>query len=358
MTTAITTFLSSLRFGESQFQDNLAMVPVFSDQTITQKYITLEEGIASSLLNVEELEGGASVNDILLRNKSNEFALLFEGEELLGAMQNRILDVSILVKPNTKQILPVACVEAGRWHYENREEDLDDNHGDISERDDTDDTIVLMNPAPRQSNVDKDEQSKRQRFSVANRVHYARGRALQSDAVSSNLSTRREFRGNQSAVWSDISNKSRRMDTTSKTSASDAMYVSADTTMRKYVKYFKHSKKQIGSVFLVDGAVAGVEIFANGKTHRRMLPRLIRSYALDAIDSIRGKTRPKYHPAKVNSVTKAKRFIEQLQGSWVKEFDGVCLGKNVRFQDQELTGGALVHNDQVLHISALVNDRN
>ena len=54
-------------------------------------------------MEVEELDDGASVSDVLFRNLSDKPVLLFEGEELLGAMQNRILNVSVLVPPKTKQ---------------------------------------------------------------------------------------------------------------------------------------------------------------------------------------------------------------------------------------------------------------
>lgn len=314
MTGTISSYLSQLELGDPTAFDNLAVVPLFHQQKNSPKYITLEEGLTKSVLEVEELENGASVNEIVIRNKSDVKALLFEGEELLGAMQNRILNVSVLVPATSKQILPVSCVEAGRWHH----------HSSNREG---------------------------KRFRVADRVHYARGRALNNDAVSRNLDSSRSYAGNQSAVWDDIESKSRRLNVESDTSASDSMYAETSSQSDKYLKSFKPLPSQIGSIFFVNGNVSGVEVFARSKTHKAMFNRLIRSYALDAIDQLETDREPS--TSKEDIKQQARNFTQSLMNAWSKEFDGVGEGVNVRFRDNELTGGALLHQDRVLHLSVL-----
>jgi hypothetical protein len=39
-----------------------------------------------------------------------------EGEDVVGAKQNRTINLSILVPAQAEVIAPVTCVEAGRWH--------------------------------------------------------------------------------------------------------------------------------------------------------------------------------------------------------------------------------------------------
>ena len=317
---ATSSILSALQVGEPTSCNNLSLVPLLSDVQTDPTYITLEKGLASSKVDVQELEDGASVSDILLRNLSDDPVLLFEGEELLGAMQNRILNVSILVSPKTKQVIPVSCVEAGRWHHRERD--------------------------PR-----------KRKFSVANRVHYARGRALENRAVSMNLHSSREYRGNQGRTWSDIDEKSARLDVSSESSAADAMYVSTGEKIEKFVESFKHVPDQIGSVFVLDGQVSGLELYSSQDTHAQMLPRLVRSYALDAIDSSVSRTgsgtKPKKGNSDRNTKESAEEFLARIGNSWTKRFNGVCLGENVRFTDERLTGSALEHEDRVLHLSAL-----
>ena len=47
--------------------------------------------------------------------RSTEKVLLYDGEELVGAKQNRILNVTVLVAEQTGVRIPVSCVEQGRW---------------------------------------------------------------------------------------------------------------------------------------------------------------------------------------------------------------------------------------------------
>jgi hypothetical protein len=47
--------------------------------------------------------------------------LILDGEELVGATQNRIADLTIVVAAGQTRRIPVSCVEAGRWVRRSRE---------------------------------------------------------------------------------------------------------------------------------------------------------------------------------------------------------------------------------------------
>ena len=76
------------------------------------EYVPFAEARAQGF-RIGELQAGASVNDLLVENPTDSNVLLYEGEEVLGAQQNRTFDVSVLVGAGSKLRVPVSCVEAG-----------------------------------------------------------------------------------------------------------------------------------------------------------------------------------------------------------------------------------------------------
>jgi hypothetical protein len=52
-----------------------------------------------------------------MRNVGDRPALLIDGEHLEGAKQNRVLNVTVLVAARRDTVVPVSCVEQGRWSY-------------------------------------------------------------------------------------------------------------------------------------------------------------------------------------------------------------------------------------------------
>ena len=54
------------------------------------------------------------------RTRPTGRCLIPEGEILIGAKQNRVVNVTVLVAAGVKFLIPVSCVEAGRWRYRSR----------------------------------------------------------------------------------------------------------------------------------------------------------------------------------------------------------------------------------------------
>ena len=77
------------------------------------RYTTLDDALARGFEITETGPEGA-VPELAVSNPLDEAVLLYDGEELAGAKQNRILNVSVLVAAGSKLDVPVSCVEQGR----------------------------------------------------------------------------------------------------------------------------------------------------------------------------------------------------------------------------------------------------
>jgi ARG and Rhodanese-Phosphatase-superfamily-associated Protein domain len=122
------------RLLEPVTYENLRIFPVVNaDSTDTSWFLTLDEGLASGEVQVRELgtEGmvrnrdggirpaysnGASVNQLVLINRSKRPLLLLAGELVSGGKQDRIIGKDRLVPAGSEPLpLDVFCVEHGRW---------------------------------------------------------------------------------------------------------------------------------------------------------------------------------------------------------------------------------------------------
>ena len=67
-----------------------------------------------------EIGAGGVVEMLAVREPVHPAVLLYKGEELVGAKQNRILNVSVLLGAGSTARIPVSCVERGRWSWRDR----------------------------------------------------------------------------------------------------------------------------------------------------------------------------------------------------------------------------------------------
>jgi hypothetical protein len=109
-----------IRVGEPLRYEVLSVFPLFTEPNGSVEYLLADEAIRDQLLTVQEVSESGSVPELLVENKSDSRVLFIEGEELVGAKQNRILNTSILVAAKSKTKIPVSCVERGRWGYKSK----------------------------------------------------------------------------------------------------------------------------------------------------------------------------------------------------------------------------------------------
>ena len=101
--------------GEPIVRGALALFPLTTTQLPAGDYLPGPVAESVHAFTVQELEGAASVPELTVQNLGSVPVLLIEGETLLGAKQNRTLNLSVLCSPEGGTPIPVSCVEAGRW---------------------------------------------------------------------------------------------------------------------------------------------------------------------------------------------------------------------------------------------------
>ena len=301
--------LEQVKIGEAVVFQNLTMFPLLGGQDRKADYLVLDEALKLHLARVTEVSEGGSVPELRFVNESDRRVFLMDGEELVGAKQNRVLNLSILVPAKKTVVIPVSCVEAGRWARQSSE------------------------------------------FSSSPRVHYSGGRAAKVAQVSFSMSSSGGKSPDQAAVWADIDQKSRRMGAHSPTSAMSEMFERYTNSIEEFVRPFSPVSSQIGSLFAIDGKIVGFDLFDNPETQQKLLPKLVRSYALDAIDRMQMRGAEDAAPRSV-SREDAEAFLQVAKQSHAESFTGVGEGQDVRLRGERFTGGALVADDRVIHLCA------
>ena len=186
-------FLSSLSLGSSRSVAGLTVFPLLRQPAPEPWYDTLTEAVGAHMAHVTEVSDAGRVPELQVVNDSPRHVLIVDGEELVGAKQNRIVNLTILVPPKTSLTIPVSCVEAGRWREVSRE----------------------FTPAPH--------------------AYHSSGRRAKVEQVSMSLRSDGARSSDQSAIWGEIEMKSARMGSNSRTRAASAMYDNERHNLDKFV---------------------------------------------------------------------------------------------------------------------------
>ena len=301
--TTIASELDALSIGTPQQFRHLTVFPLVHPTPRAPFYLTLDEALAQGTVQVTEVSKGGHVPELRLLNRGDRPVLLIDGEELVGAKQNRVLNLTILAAPHSELVIPVSCVEQGRW-------------SEVSAA-----------------------------FCASPRVHFAAGRAAKVASVSDCLAQGQGAVADQSEVWHHIAAKAARMDHHSETGAMADLFRHAEQDLEAYVPAFSAAPGQVGAIFALGGRVVGLEAFFSPDTFAKLLPKLIRSYALDAIEL------PEDH-SPVPPPDSAVSFLRKVAAAEVQESPAVGLGKTLRVKAAGLAGIGLQVDNDLIHLAA------
>lgn len=318
--TPVKDFIRGLGTGDPVRHDNLTMLPILDGNKAGGEpgYLLLEEAVSAKVARVQEMEA-AAVHQVMFENLSERPVLMLGGEELAGARQNRIVNLTILAPPQSKIVIPVSCVEAGRWRPVTRE------------------------------------------FAPTPSLAFAKLRACSYRHVTSSMRAGRGRQTNQADVWGVVDAKLFGLGVFSATSAMREAFEERSADVESYVGALAWQDGQIGALFAIDGRPAGLDLFDHPQTCRKMMAKLARGYALDAVESrVRqaaensggGSPNAGVESGGADSVTTLRAWMDSIGEAEIFTRAAIGMGEDVRMESAAITGAALWVEDRYLHLCA------
>jgi hypothetical protein len=296
--------ISGLRLSEPQTHRNIVVFPLVGSTNGGSHWLTLGEAIDQQLLVVTEVSRSGSVPELTVINRADRPVLLLDGEELIGARQNRVLNTSILLKEHSETVVPVSCTEQGRWSY--------------------------VSAA----------------FADAKAVMASKVRVQKMMAVSESLAADAGFKSDQGEVWAEIAALHAKAGTTSPTGAMHDVYKARERELEDCLRAFAPVPEQSGLLVIIDGEVAGFDVIPDPRAYAHEHPKLVKSYVIEALA----------HPAGGSVELDAARaratsFLSEVPDCTERTFGSIGYGTDCRYQKSGLAGAVLVHQDKVVHMA-------
>jgi hypothetical protein len=287
---------------------NTAFVPLLlleGAEADDSAYSLLDQALEAGATKVTEISDRGCVREILVSHHGNGFLLLLDGEQVIGAKQDRIFNASFLIAPGSDVVVPVSCVERGRWGARS-----DDRGRDFGSSETT--------------------------F-----VGSARGKKLRR--VARNALTHGGWDADQHTVWTDVQGYLTSSRVRSCTSAfSDAYQASIRRTLG-VVSYLEPCDRQVGLAVVRGNRLVGLDMVAAPSLYRRMWKKVANG-ALAEVDPSRNVVQD---PAKV-----VQRVCRAWQNAQLREQDAPGCGKTLHGIGETVAFGALQHEGKIVHLVA------
>ncbi|HYL16410.1 MAG TPA: DUF6569 family protein [Terriglobales bacterium] len=256
---------------------NLTVFPVVAQKSHdTGEFLTLDEGLRSGDVVVTEYGslrpmvrrrapqiipnpyGGAEVNRLVLVNNSKRPLLLLAGEIVTGGKQDRVIGKDRLVPAESDPIdLSVFCVEPGRWVGASSKFGAGYGAG----------VAPMAAPGVRSKAMADKDQAK----------VWSEVRKAQNEVVAAMPPSATETVEVQST-----SSYARVMDNKAVRKEVDSIAVPIENSYRGLMKQLR-DQNAVGVVVAVNGEIVWADIFASTDLLQKYWPKLVRSYASEAM---------------------------------------------------------------------------
>jgi hypothetical protein len=313
----ISGFLASVALAPRRACKALTLWPLVwredAPECSAASYVGLAEALARGSVEIDEVSEGGAVPLVRVTNTGAAAVLFLFGEEIAGALQNRVANASFLVPGKSEIVLDVSCVEAGRWSRRRGERFRG--------------TREVLSHALRRK--------------MARKV--ARARAADDGAG--------RFHADQAEVWDEIEQRISFAGTTSSTRAYADYRESRSSDLREIARAFRPVERQVGFVAAVGDEVAGIEALGSPRAFARSYRALLRAYAIDAVDAALVKGLDEPADREGPRFDAPEPFLQALAEAPYTTGPSLGAGEDLRLEGPTVAGCGLVH-EGLVHLTA------
>ena len=251
-------------------------------------------------VKVSEISASGSVPVLHVENGLDVRVFLMDGQELVGAKQNRILNTDVIAPARSKISIPVSCVEQGRWR-----------------------------PVSAQF-----QQGKASSHAI---------RQAKMRSVHESLKQGRGHEADQAEVWENVAACLHESAASSATQALSDAYAKREGELSAFRRTLQMPEQAVGVAVFHGGRFQGLDLFDRHATLQYFWESLLDSYAIDFLAQPIDPAAPQ---------APARDLIRQhldraATGQW-ENFPSPGEGADWRLEDDQLTGAALIWEERVV----------
>jgi len=259
---------------------------------------------------------GNSVNRVVVVNKSDRPLYLMPGEIILGGDQDRTIGRELVIAPTGEPVeIDVYCVEHGRWGGKGAEVTLAqlaalNEHSitaqswssNVATREHVaDEQTATSTPLSKVATIGGRRGSVEERPANLALEVELKEKAAEADqgkfvasagALSKSGRVAAQHDKDQGKVWEEVAEANAKGKVAIRSGAFTGQYVEADAKKR-LDPYLEHLTKEIseqpnvvGVVVAIDGRVESFDVFESTPLFRKLWPKLLKSFAVDAANAI------------------------------------------------------------------------
>ena len=299
--------LGSALVGDPVSYRALTIFPLFMETKSSVVYELADDAIADGQVTVEELDAEGSIPDLIVDNKAASPVLFIEGDELVGAKQNRILNATVLVAAESRTKIPVSCVEAGRWRHQS--------------------------PS----------------------LHYSGGssspklRHFLKKSVGSSLKSKQGHRSDQGGVWNEVQRQMSSLGSSSETGAMADTYRACQERIQEFQERLGYVDGASGLIAALGKRVVAADLFDKPSTCEKVWARLLTGTIMDALED-----EETDGPVQAEA---ARELLDRMDGLNWEPGPTVGLGEELRAEEADgVYGSTLVVDNTVVHSSVMVGE--